>query len=132
MSAGHPGRREQRRRLLREGFEAREVTDAIVVFARLVRHMDATLARHEWLAGQSWSLADGALTPYVRRLELLGLASMWEGQPDFARWFAAAKARPSFGPAVENHVPAELRDEMRADGERARGELARILRELGI
>jgi glutathione S-transferase len=94
------------------------------------RWMDAALADGEWLAGNSYTLADGALTPYANRLEMLGLAVLWDGLPHFARWFAAVKARPSFGPALFDYLPAELRDRMRADSERARPEFARILAEL--
>lgn len=126
----HPLWRERKRRWIREGFGAPDVADALGTFQRVVRQMDAALARSEWLAGDGYSLADGALTPYANRLEMLGLAMLWDALPHVSRWLAAVKARPSFGPALFDHLPAELRDRMRADGERAGPEFERILASL--
>lgn len=127
----HPIWRERKRRWIHEGFDAPDVFDAVGVFVRLVREMNTALAQREWLAGDSWSLADGALTPYANRLEMLGLERLWHKEPHFARWLAAAKARPSFAPALFDHLPAELRERMAADGRRAAGDFDRILNRLG-
>jgi hypothetical protein len=37
-----------------------------------------TLAARPWLAGETFSLADIAVAPYVNRLDMLGMAQMWE------------------------------------------------------
>ncbi|BBC71088.1 glutathione S-transferase [Altererythrobacter sp. B11] len=126
----HPLWRERKRRWIREGFAAPDVADAVGVFQRLVRSMDAALEGQEWLAGESYTLADGALTPYANRLEMLGLEALWHDRPHFARWFAAVKARPSFGPALFAYLPDELRERMRADGRRAQPEFRRLLASL--
>jgi glutathione S-transferase len=126
----HPVWRERKRRWIREGFDAPDAAEALAMFHGLVRRMDAALAESEWLAGDAWSLADGALTPYTNRLEMLGLAMLWDGLPHFARWLAAVKSRGSWVPALFDYLPAELLDKMRADGERARPEFAGILARL--
>lgn len=123
----HPVWRERKRRWIHDGFDAPDVGEALGVFRRMVRTMEATLAEREWLAGEAYSLADGALTPYANRLEMLGLDRLWHGLPHFARWLAAVKTRPSFRPALFDYLPEDLRDRMRADGERARPEYERIL-----
>ena len=85
------------------------------------------LAGSQWLVGERYSLADGALTPYANRLEMLGMSEMWADKPNFARWFAAVKARPTFEPALFKWLPADLRERMLADGRRAWPEYKRIL-----
>jgi glutathione S-transferase len=123
----NPAWRERKRSWIRQGFEAPDVANALGTFARLLAEMDAALAGSEWLAGERYTLADGALTPYANRLEMLGMNEMWAAKPHFARWFAAVKARPSFEPALFAWLPDELRERMLADGRRARPEYERIL-----
>jgi len=127
----HPVWRERKRGWIRKGFDAPDVADAIGVFARVLRDMDAALASGEWLVGDTYSLADGALTPYANRLELLGFAEMWDSLPHFARWFAAVKARPSFVPALFSYLPDALREQMMADGRRAWPQFRAILTKRG-
>jgi hypothetical protein len=72
-------------------------------------------------------LADGALTPYANRLEMMSLSKMWADLPHFARWLAIVKQRASFKPALFDYLPDELRQRMLADGERAWPEFRKIL-----
>jgi len=126
----HPAWRARKRRWIHDGFDAPDVAEALGTFHRTVRAMNATLAEREWLAGEAYSLADLGLTPYANRLEMLGLSPMWEDCTHFARWFAAVKARPSFGPALFDYLPEDLRERMLADGHRARPDFIRILSRL--
>ena len=126
----HPAWRERKRSWIHEGFDAPDVAEALDAFQRLVRKMDVALADSEWLAGADYSLADAGLTPYANRLEMLGLSPIWNDRPHFARWFAAVKARSSFGPALFDYLPEELRENMLADGRRAWPDFARILARL--
>ncbi|WP_126172478.1 glutathione S-transferase family protein [Altericroceibacterium xinjiangense] len=125
----HPVWRERKRGWIRQGFDAPDVAQAIGTFARVLRGMDAALADSEWLVGDGYTLADGALTPYANRLEMLGLSAMWDDKPHFARWFDAVKARPSFRPALFDYLPEDLRERMLADGRKAWPQFARILAE---
>ena len=115
----NPAWRERKRRWIHEGFDAPDVSDAIGTFARLLRDMNDALADSEWLIRDAYTLADGALTPYANRLEMLGLSEMWAELPHFARWFAAVKQRASFKPALFDYLPQDLRERMLTDGRRA-------------
>ena len=115
----HPAWRQRKRRWIREGFGAPDVALALGTFVSLLQNMDQALEGSEWLVGGSYTLADGALTPYANRLEMLGLSELWEDRPHFARWFNAVKNRPSFAPALFDYLPEELRDRMLSDGQRA-------------
>jgi glutathione S-transferase len=122
-----PAWRERKRSWIRQGFDAPEVALALGVFTRVLADMETALAGSQWLVGERYSLADGALTPYANRLEMLGMSEMWADKPNFARWFAAVKARPTFEPALFKWLPADLRERMLADGRRAWPEYKRIL-----
>lgn len=123
----HPAWRERKRRWIHEGFGAPDVTLALGAFASLLERMDRVLEGSEWLVGDSYTLADGALTPYANRLDMLGLSELWQNRPHFTRWFEAVKTRPSFAPALFDYLPHELRDRMLADGKRALPEVREIL-----
>ena len=71
--------------------------------------METTLAKRPWLAGESFSLADIAVTPYVNRLDMLGMAPMWErSRPRVTDWFDRIKERPAFKPAFLDWCPPDL------------------------
>jgi glutathione S-transferase len=127
----HAAWRERKRRWIREGFAAPDVIEALETFARLLEAMEAALSQQAWLAGDGYSLADGALTPYANRLEMLGLGKMWQDKPNFMRWFRAVRARPSFEPAIFAYLPEDLRQRMLDDGRRAWPELEPILAQVG-
>ena len=41
--------------------------------------VEAALARHPYLAGDPFSLADIGVAPYVNRLAMLGISELWNG-----------------------------------------------------
>ena len=84
--------------------------------------------RRRWLAGEHFTLADVALTPYVNRLDMLGLAELWQGtRPALAGWFDRIRARPSFEPALYQYIPPAMVDEMKANGSACWPRLKEIL-----
>lgn len=59
--------------------------------------MEAALKVTPWLAGQEFSLADAALTPYFVRMQQLGKQALWEGsRPRIAGWLKRIESRPSW------------------------------------
>ena len=106
----------RQRQILEMGFEAPIVKDAVLLHDKVLREMEATLSRQLWLAGESFSLADIGLTPYITRLDRLGLAGMWAERPNVGRWFAAIQARPSFGTAITAFASTAYDDELKKRG----------------
>jgi len=123
----HPVWRERKRGWIHQGFAAPDVQVAIRFFAKLLEDMDTTLARSPWLAGGTYSLADGALTPYLNRLDMLGFSEMWSDLPNLTQWFDRVRARPSFEPALFKYLPESLRADMTANGRAAWPEFKKIL-----
>jgi glutathione S-transferase len=53
-----------------------------------------------YLAGDTHSLADVAVIPYILRLELLQLSRMWDRRPGVAAWCERVPERPSTDTAI--------------------------------
>ncbi len=96
-----PEMRERIIQAVTSGLDAPAVATALRRYDQLLGDADAALAGSAWLASDTYSLADAALTPYVQRAEMLGLDRLWvERRANLARWFDAVRARPSFEAAV--------------------------------
>ena len=74
----------------------------------MIKDIDAALELGPYLAGEKYSLADAALTPYVHRLWLLGCEELWlKSRPKVGEWYDNMKARSSFEEVFikhENHT----------------------------
>jgi glutathione S-transferase len=102
-------RSEIKRQVVRHGLDAPLVAEALALQQRLHEEIEAAMQRGPYLAGESYSLADAAATPYVWRLAQLKLAPMWQHRPGVAAWYERVRARPSFKTAVEAWLtPADL------------------------
>jgi len=98
----HPDRSRATRawRIVADGFGDPEVRDAVLKHKKLLEDMELALEKSPWLAGDSYTLADACITPYIFRLEQLGLAGMWADRRRVADWLERIKARPSFREAI--------------------------------
>jgi glutathione S-transferase len=95
-----PIKRERRRDVIEKGLDSPHFHTAIARLLELYRDMDASLAQHKWLAGDDYSIADAAFTPYVVRLDHLDIMGMLDGTPRVADWYSRLKSRPSFTDAI--------------------------------
>lgn len=92
-----PKRREHRRQSVLLGLMSDEGRCACGFLETMVKDIDAALELGPYLAGDAYSLADAALTPYVHRLWILGCEELWTGtRPRVGDWYERIKSRPSF------------------------------------
>lgn len=99
-----PKRREQRRKSVLLGLLSDEGRCACGFLETMIKDIDAALELGPYLAGDKYSLADAALTPYVHRLWLLGCEELWSrDRPRVQEWYARVKARPSFAEVFTKH-----------------------------
>ena len=99
-----PKRREQRRQSVLLGLSSDEGRCACGFLETMIKDIDAALELGPFLAGDSYSLADAALTPYVHRLWLLGCEELWsKDRPRVETWYKRIKARPSFAEVFTKH-----------------------------
>lgn len=100
---------ERKKQIVQLGFDAPEIGKPFLLYDRYLQKMEETLADSPWLAGDTFSLADVGLAPYLNRLDMLGMLSQWTRfRPRVANWFDRIKARPSFAPSFLEWCPPDL------------------------
>ncbi len=60
--------------------------------------------RRNWLAGNSFSLADIAAAAHISCIDYVGDIA-WEQYPHVKDWYAKMKSRPSMRPLLSDHIP---------------------------
>ena len=118
----------RKRELVELGFEAPRVADNVKLYDSYLQKMEDALKEQPWLAGATFSLADVGFTPYVNRLDMLGMAGLWEDRrPHVTDWFQRIKERPTFDPALLEWCPADLTGNLLTYGTQSLPELQEIL-----
>ena len=59
--------------------------------------------RRNWLAGETFSLADAAAAAHISTIDYLG-GVPWEDHPQAKEWYARVKSRPSLRPILADYV----------------------------
>ena len=88
-------RAEYKRSVIEHGLDSEFVVDALGQHRKMISWMAEDLKNGAYLGGDSFSLADAAVIPYILRLELLKLGGLWAQYPAVADWWARMRARPS-------------------------------------
>ena len=115
---------------IQEGLAAPGAADKIRLYDAYLHTLETALTDSEWLSGSQFSMADIALAPYVNRLAALSMQRMWtDGRlPRVEQWFTRIRHRPAFKSALVDWMPAELVEEMRANGEKSWPAIRELLR----
>jgi len=79
----------------RNGFSDPRLQESYERLSETVTRMDKALADKEWLCGDL-SLADFCVVPTIDRMRDLGLARIWDDQPNMKRWWEAMQSRPAY------------------------------------
>jgi glutathione S-transferase len=96
-SIPNPERRHTWYRMARDPFTAEELEAAMEVLRGLVRKMERTLADRPWLTGETFSLADISVSPYIKRIEELEPAQLDPSRnARVADWWRRITARPGY------------------------------------
>ncbi len=102
-------RRDRWETVARNGFTDDEMQDAYDKMRQCLDRIEAALAHGPWLAGETYSLADIAMIPFIDRIRNLRPEFMpAEKYPTLTAWEAALRARPAFDRAFN------FRDDPRA------------------
>lgn len=122
-------RRERQRRLLKLGYDAPDVVDAVGVYAQTIIDMNELLNSQEWLAGNDFSLADAAMAPYFQTLHQFGWGDWYEAYAKVADWYGRCRERKSYQQGVEADFTSEKSDDLAARGAPAWAKIQSILAE---
>ena len=107
----NPDYRERQRLSIAQGLAAPHVAQALKNHDKYIADMEEALGRNPYLAGNAYTLADAAATPYIFRAEAVGLDGLWLGRrPKVTDWYQRMRARPSFEKAVLAPISAADRD----------------------
>lgn len=93
-------KRERRRDVIANGTGSQHFVIALRRMVLMLDEMEEALAAHAWLAGDQYTLADVAFSPYLARLEHLNIAPLFEQRSRVSDWYRRCKARPSFHEAI--------------------------------
>tara|TARA_R110000868_G_scaffold100722_3_gene277096 strand:+ start:22689 stop:23483 length:795 start_codon:yes stop_codon:yes gene_type:complete len=91
-----PVKRERMRSITFDGTASPLFATAILAFRDLIADIETALEDHDWLAGDTFSLADMAYAPYATRLDHLQLGGMWKLESRFAGWYARIREKPGY------------------------------------
>ena len=109
---------EQKKTYVRDGFDAPGAHEKVRLYDRYLKKMEDALSDSDWLAGDFFSFADIAMTPYVVRLDMLSMDGMWANGrlPRVESWLAAVKARPTFHTTFIEWMPDQLLEDLKSNG----------------
>ena len=77
------------------GAESRAFRQAIAWMDALLDDFECRLRSADWLTGDRHSLTDIAFTPYLARLDLLGLDALFDDRPALGDWYGRLCSRDS-------------------------------------
>jgi glutathione S-transferase len=97
-------RAELKRDVIVHGLDSQYVRDALDYHEKLLSLMEDALTHGPYLGGETFSLAEAAVIPYILRLDLLRLAPLWAKRPAIAAWYERVRERPSFSQAITGRM----------------------------
>jgi glutathione S-transferase len=119
----------RKQELVTRGLEAPNVAASFRLHDRYLQKMEDVLQDTPWLAGAEFSLADISVTPYVNRLDMMGMSEFWAKRPRLTQWWERIKARPTFVPAFLEWCPPDLTSDLKVFGSQTWPEIKRVLAE---
>jgi glutathione S-transferase len=108
-----PARRERQTRLYEQGFTSPEFLASLKVLVKTLDDMEDALAGSPWLVGDSLTMADLAVLPYVLSAQKFGLGALIDERPGVTRWIEAIAAMPMYQACMPWTIPAELQADVR-------------------
>lgn len=114
-----PARRERQERLLALGFDAPDFLASMKVLDRTLTDMESALSKSAWLVGDTPTLADLAVLPYVISAEKFGLDVLLENRSKVRDWLERWRATPTFKATADWDLDADMREEVRDRSTRA-------------
>jgi glutathione S-transferase len=122
------GWHDRKKVIVKEGLGAPGIDKSLRHYDRFLQKMEEALGKRRWIAGNTFSLADIGLTPYVNRLDMMSMSEMWtKSRPRLTDWFERIKARPSFRPSLIEWCPPDLTKDLATFGAQSWPEVKAML-----
>lgn len=125
QNVGDPERRARYVSIFETGIDSQYVLEGIANFEKLFKNMEKSLADgRKWLLGDSYTLADVSLSPFLARLNYLSFLNIWlENYPNVNFWWIRAQNRPSFKVAIDHALTKIQKKEMETFGAKVRDKI---------
>ena len=118
----------RKQQIVMQGFDAPDIARPFLLYDRYLQKMEDALQHGPWLTGATFSLADVGMTPYLNRLDMLGMLDQWvRNRPRLADWFVRVKARPSFESSFLTWCPPDLTRDLKTFGTQNWPSVQRVL-----
>ncbi len=119
---------ERKKEIVLNGFNAPGVDRKFRIYDGYLQKIEDALKDTQWLAGDSLSLADIGMLPYVNRLAMLSMSEMWtQKRPRLTDWFNRLMARRVVNEALLRWCPADLTHDLKTFGAQSWPEVKKIL-----
>lgn len=82
------------------GIESPLLEEAMIEFKLLFTEMNSYLSTHDWLAGDTYSLADISFVVYLHRLDSFMMRPLWKNMKYLDDWYDRIKSRPAYKRAI--------------------------------
>lgn len=119
-------RRERTMDIVFNGIDSHYFSPALRLWDDLFTEMEAALSNSNWLAGNFYSLADIAYTPYLTRMDHLKFLGLFINRPKILDWYERVKLRPNYS-AISDWINEKYIPLMRENGEEIWPRVAEIL-----
>lgn len=115
---------------IEHGLAAPGAAEKIRLYDRYLHKMEEALTDRDWLVGDSFSIADVALAPYVNRLDMMSMDAMWrDGRlPRVEDWFSRIRERPTFKPSFLDWIPDGLKNDLATNGTKSWSDVKALLK----
>ena len=110
-------RRERQLEIFKTGIDSEFYPPALKRFDKLFSDMELCLKDNVWLAGQCYSLADIAYTPYLTRFDHLHALGVLDKRPRLSEWYEKVKERPNYTEAIVDWLNEKYLKLMKEKGE---------------
>ena len=129
QNVGDPQRRDRTKSTLEMGVESPFVLQGIYAYEKAFKILEETLGDGgPWIIGDSPTLADIALMPFVARLDWLGLLDVWlADRPRCSDWWAITQEWPSYRRGLSDLVTEAEIAEMQEHGPKLKDDVANLL-----
>ena len=135
-NVGDPRRRDRVKTTLEQGINSPFVLHAVYAYEKAFKLLEATLDEEDakdgaWIIGDSPTLADISLMPFVARLDYLGLLDVWlSDRPRVRDWRAMAQEWPSYRKGLAELITEQEIAEMQTHGPKLEEGIAALLKGL--
>ena len=109
------------------GINSKYFFPALRLWDNLFTEMELALSNSNWLAGDFYSLADIAYTPYLTRMDHLKFLGLFINRPKIIDWYERVKLRPNYS-AISEWINEKYMPLMRENGEETWPLVAEILK----